>query len=142
MVSLLDFLVPFILGDSLHRDMWEGFTSSRSEVSIRVQPSTAKQNLKGHERLDLKQTFAFEGSAIYHYNILHVMFHNRNHTTPLFQQTFPRSTFCPPCRTAEVQTLSSVSGLTRFDWTVFELHWQLWRHFFHHWGHHDPFHVR
>ena len=50
----------------------------------------------------------------------------------------------PSCRTAEaeVKTLSSVSGLTRFDWTAFELHWQSWRHSFHHWGHHDPFHAR
>ncbi|KOS44970.1 hypothetical protein ACN38_g4126, partial [Penicillium nordicum] len=37
--------------------MWEGFISSRSNVSIRVQPSTAKQISKAHERLDLKQTF-------------------------------------------------------------------------------------
>lgn len=101
--------------------------------------------LKAHECLNLKKTFCLR--RIYNIPLQHLTRYvpqPQPYHSPLQTDFFSLSIPPPSCRTAEaeVKTLSSVSGLTRFDWPAFELHWQLWRHSFHHWGHHDPFHAR
>ena len=102
--------------------------------------------LKAHEYLDLKHFF-FAFAKNLQYTITTTSWKLCSTAanillSPFSQRFFFRTQPLPRCRTTEMETLSLVSGVTRFDWTVFELQWRLWRHSSDHWGHRGPFHVQ